>query len=193
MAGIVESILEFLDGRGEHRYEVPFTPIGDASKGATTEMAFRAFRGSATPFAEGRPVSTGDTTVIPFPFVGPVTHFVDPESETIVNITKPGHPLHPGVVFLGVEQRGDQIGISGKGFGRGAGPNINKNLAELGWPIFLGALSPMREKIAGQLNPPPSTMHGFDMGGLSDAAQVGGRFPGFSPLRMLLESSRRPR
>jgi len=83
------------------------------------------------PFDQG-PVETGDTSQVPF--FGNVTHIVDQEGLTVVNVTHPDHDLHPGIVVRTIHTVDDHYVITTTGIGTGALPEFN----ELGSNPFWG-------------------------------------------------------
>jgi hypothetical protein len=80
-----------------HFYEQK-TWVGSTTLGDTVQAAFEALRFNATPFQAGVRINeTGDITNVPG--LGPVEHFVFPETMLIVNTTMDGHVLAPGNVW----------------------------------------------------------------------------------------------
>lgn len=97
-------------------------------------------------FSRTQPVNNGERGLASlgyegytFDDLGPIIHKVSGDGLTVVNITTPGHRLHPGYVKRMVFMRGNSIYIRTIGEGVGAMPRANENLAETLWNGLVNA------------------------------------------------------
>lgn len=80
---------------------------------------------------EGAAVKTGDVTKVAV--MGDVTHLLYPDDGVIVNVTLPGHRLHPGIVVRQVVEKDGLFSIVTEGVGTGPMKKLNEKLADFIW------------------------------------------------------------
>ena len=104
----------------------------------TRENAFMALRHAPAPetlFNVGRSVGaavkTGDVSNVPG--LGSVMHLVYPEHGVIVNVTRPDHVLHPGIVVRELKENDGFFYVETSGIGTGIMPEFNERTAKQLW------------------------------------------------------------
>ncbi|MCB9949174.1 MAG: hypothetical protein H6842_15335 [Rhodospirillaceae bacterium] len=104
----------------------------------TLENAFLALRHKPAPsffesLESGAAVNNGDVSgVLVF---GDVVHYVFPEHRIVINVTVPGHLLHPGIVVNYVHEEDGQIYIVREGVGIGDFGDVNETFGEALWDV----------------------------------------------------------
>ncbi|MBP0714258.1 RHS repeat-associated core domain-containing protein [Burkholderia sola] len=113
-----------------HSYNVT-NSCSKINKGCTLNNAKEGLLKYPAPGASGQPIKDGqEGFAIP---VGPVRHVVKNNGEMVVNITKPGHLLYPGIVRRWVTDDGNSVTIHTYGEGTGYFPKINEMASKPLW------------------------------------------------------------
>ena len=102
------------------------------------------------------PVTTGSQSTVPL--IGTVTHYVVPGENIIVNVTNPGHLLHPGIVVRELYSESSGVYYTNDvGVGTGSFSTLNTLLADDTWQKNADRIG--RESIFedNQLPPTPPT------------------------------------
>ena len=109
-----------------HRFFVVTEICSVAIEVCSSESVFIALRRFPAPAHDPRNiVNSRDTTSIAFG-LGPVTHFVDDSTLSVINITEPGHIFYPGFTHRSVIVSGGKVYVLTVGEGVGRFKDLNE-------------------------------------------------------------------
>jgi hypothetical protein len=116
-----------------HQYDVRTGVCVITNPNCTIENVFEALKRFPAPGATGEPVYNGAITDVTPLNLGPVVHYVNPDTYSVTNVTTGTHQLYPGIVFSQVYRDGEIICVQSIGFGNGPYPGWNAILADTVW------------------------------------------------------------